>query len=41
MEKYRLNSKKWEIKRKNYIRINNSNLSPEKTAKKIQEAFKL
>lgn len=41
MEKYRLNSKKGEIKKKEYIRINNTNLSPEATAKKIQSKFKL
>ena len=40
-EKYRLNSKDGEIKKENYIKINNTNLSPEKTAKKIQEAFNL
>ncbi len=39
MEKYRLNSKKWEIKRKNYIRINNTKLSPEDVAKTIKEKF--
>lgn len=37
----RLNSKEGEITRKNYIRINNTNLSPEQTAKQINEAFDL
>ena len=41
MKKYRLNSKKGEIKRSNYIRINNTNLSPEETAQKIKEKFQL
>lgn len=40
-EKYRLNSIDGEIKRENYIRINNTNLSPEEVAKVIQETFKL
>lgn len=41
MEKYRLNSKEWELKKENYIRINNTNLSAEDTAKKIKEEFGL
>ena len=41
MEKYRLNSKNGEIKKENYIRINNTNLSPEETAKKIKQEFEL
>jgi len=41
MDKYRLNSKNGEIKKENYIRINNTNLSPEETAKKIKERFQL
>ena len=41
MEKYRLNSKNGEIKRENYIRIDNTNLSPEETAKRIREKFNL
>ena len=41
MEKYRLNSKNGEIKRENYIRIDNTNLSPEETAKIIKEKFDL
>lgn len=40
-EKYRLNSNPGEIKRENYIRINNTNLSPEEVAKTIKDAFKL
>lgn len=40
MDKYRLNSKKGEIERKNYIRINNTNLNPENVAKIIKESFK-
>lgn len=41
MKKYRMNSKDWEIKEKNYIRINNTNLSPDDVAKKIKDKFKL
>ena len=41
MDKYRLNSKNGEIKRENYIRIDNTNLSPEETVKKIKEKFQL
>ena len=41
MEQYRLNSKKGEIKKENYIRIDNTNLSPEETAKIIKEKFDL
>lgn len=40
-DKHRLNSKNGEIKKENYIRINNTNLSPEETAKKIKEEFQL
>lgn len=39
MIKYRLNSNEGEIKQKNYIKINNTNLSPEKTAALIKEKF--
>ena len=39
-EKYRLNSNEGEIKRENYIRINNTNLSAEETAMMIRERFK-
>jgi hypothetical protein len=38
---YRLNSKPGEIKRKNYLRINNTKLSAKKTAETIKECFKL
>ncbi|MEK7471175.1 MAG: AAA family ATPase [Patescibacteria group bacterium] len=38
---HRLNSKEGEIKEKNYIRINNTNLSPEVVAQKIKETFNL
>lgn len=41
MEQYRLNSKNGEIKRENYIRIDNTNLSTEETAKIIKERFDL
>ena len=41
MLKYRLNSNESEIKEKNYIRINNTNLSPELVAKIIKEKFNL
>jgi DNA integrity scanning protein DisA with diadenylate cyclase activity len=41
MKKYRMNSKSGEIKRENYIRIDNTNLSPEETAQKIKEKFQL
>ena len=41
MEKYRLNSKNGEIKKENYIRINNTNLSPEAVAKILKEKFQL
>jgi len=40
-EKYRLNSELNEIKEKNYIRINNTNISAEETAKMIKDKFKL
>ncbi len=39
--KFRLNSKDGEIKRENYIRINNTNLKPEKVVQIIKENFKL
>lgn len=41
MEKHRLNSMPGEIKYKNYIKIDNTNLSPEKVAKIIKEKFNL
>jgi AAA domain len=41
MDKYRMNSKEGEVNSKNYLRINNTNLSPEKVAKEIKATFKL
>lgn len=41
MKKYRLNSIEGEIQKKNYMRINNTNLSAEEVAKIIQEKFQL
>jgi cytidylate kinase len=41
MDKYRLNSIDGEIKKENYIKINNTNLSPEEVANIIKEQFKL
>ena len=38
---HRLNSLPWEITYKNYIRINNTELSPEKVAEIIQKEFSL
>ena len=38
---HRLNSEEGEIKEKNYIKIDNTNLSPEIVAQKIKEAFNL
>ena len=40
-EKYRLNSLPGEIKEKNYLRIDNTNLSAEEVAKIIKEKFNL
>ncbi len=40
-KKFRMNSKKGELKKKNYLRIDNTNLSPEKVAKKIKDNFQL
>ncbi len=39
--KFRLNSKKGEIKKENYIRIDNTNLNPEEVAQKVKKEFKL
>ena len=39
--KHRVNSLPSEVSRKHYLRINNTNLTPEETAKKIVEAFNL
>lgn len=41
MDKHRLNSKNGEIHKENYLRIDNTNLSPEETAQKIKEKFQL
>lgn len=41
LEKHRPNSIEGEIKEKNYIRINNTNLSPKKVAIKIKGKFNL
>ncbi|SFD37036.1 AAA domain-containing protein [Bacillus sp. OV194] len=41
MDKYRLNSLDGEIKRKNYLRINNTHLSAGETARMIKEKFQL
>jgi hypothetical protein len=41
MKRHRLNSIEGEIKKKNYIRINNTNLSAEEVAKIIKEKFQL
>ncbi|WP_075618880.1 AAA family ATPase [Paenisporosarcina indica] len=40
-DKFRLNSVEGEVKKENYIKINNTNLSAEETAKVIQERFGL
>lgn len=41
LEKHRPNSLEGEIKEKNYIRINNTAISPENVAKQIKEKFNL
>ncbi|KGM44994.1 AAA family ATPase [Neobacillus niacini] len=41
MDKYRLNSLEGEITKQEYIRINNTNKSPEEVAKVIKEKFQL
>lgn len=41
VEKYRFNSKENEIKEKNYIRMDNTNVSANIVAKKIKERFNL
>lgn len=41
MTKHRLNSEKGEIQRENYIRIDNTQLSPEETAQRVVDAFGL
>lgn len=40
-EKYRLNSLPGEIKKEHYLRINNTNMPPERTALLIKETFGL
>jgi hypothetical protein len=40
-ENHRLNSELWEIKYKNYLRINNTHIWSKETAKKIFEYFSL
>ena len=40
-EKYRLNSLEGEIQRKNYLRINNTDLQPEEVAQSIKDFFLL
>lgn len=37
LDKYRLNSQEWEIKKENYLKIENTNLSAEEVAKIIKE----
>jgi hypothetical protein len=39
MNKYRFNSHPWEIKNKNYIKIDNTNLTPDEVANMIVERF--
>ena len=41
VKKYRFNSKENEIKEKNYLRIDNTNISPDIVAKMIKDNFKL
>ena len=41
MEKFRINSYSGEIKEKNYLKINNTNISAEKVAKMKKEKFNL
>lgn len=41
MKKHRLNSDKGEINKENYIRINNTDLSPDEVAEIISERFNL
>lgn len=41
MVKYRLNSQKGEIKKENYIKINNTNLSATEVAELVSDKFKL
>jgi len=41
VSKFRMNSLPWEIKEKNYIKINNTNISASETAKIIKDRFVL
>ncbi|KGP73412.1 hypothetical protein [Pontibacillus yanchengensis] len=41
MQEHRLNSNQDEIKKDHYVRIDNTNLSPNEVAKKIKNAFQL
>lgn len=41
LEKYRLNSLPGEIQEKNYLRIDNTNISAKEVAKRIRERFEL
>ena len=41
MEDHRMNSNEGEVQHKNYLRINNTNLSPQQVAKIIKEKFEL
>ena len=41
LDKYRMNSEDGEIKKENYIKIDNTKISPEKVAKIIKEKFEL
>lgn len=41
LKSHRLNSFEGEIKRENYIKINNTNLSPVEVAQKVKERFNL
>jgi hypothetical protein len=41
MEKYRMNSNDGEVKYENYIKINNTNLTPEEVASIVVEKFSL
>jgi hypothetical protein len=41
MDKYRMNSFDGELKKENYIRINNTDKSPDEVASQIKETFNL
>lgn len=41
LDKHRMNSKPGEVQYKNYLRIDNTNISAEETAKMIKEKFEL